>query len=165
MWNNFYHPYIRITVIWTFKSRSKHKFGDYHLTNFIDLHIIGCECHMLPRTKFPIVRKAVFVHQVSSLKGSRLFLNTSSNEACPLHNTLSSLGRSILCETWKVAIKICGWEKAKVFFSYLVHTQRKSILGNQINENQKRRQVGKEKKGSTRKMSKKKNSNVCVTDF
>ena len=40
----------------------------------------------------------------------------------------------------------------------------KLFSNNQVNRNQKRRQVGKERKGSTRKMFKKKNySNVCVT--
>lgn len=148
-------------VIWAFKSRSKHKFGDYHFKSFIDLHLIGHECYRLPRTQFPIVRKAVYVFQISSLKGSHLLLNTSSNEACPLYNILSSLERSLLCETWKVEIKICGREKAKVFFSYLVHTQNQ-FWSNQINRNQKRRQVGKERKGSTRKMSKKRIIQIYV---
>lgn len=82
---------------------------------------------MLPRTKFPKLKKAVFLIQVSPFKDSLCTLKYSSNKVCLLHNT-SLFGKAISRETSKVAIKISGRKKAKVFISHMVHIQSKVTL-------------------------------------
>ena len=118
---------------------------------------------MLSRTKFPKLTKAVFLAQISSLKGSHLLLNIVPTKYAFFTIPLSS-ERAILCESWEIAVKISGRKKAKVFISYLVHIQSKAILEQPNQEGTEKKASSKRKEGKHRVMFKSKNhSNVCLT--
>lgn len=119
-----------------------------------------------PEQNSPL-RKAVFGAEASSIKGSHLPLNASSNKLHPLHNTIL-YGKSFKCyeRLEKKVHKSEGEKRMKLLLQMWFIFKANQFKGKEINQTQRRRQVGKERKWSTIKMFKSKKinsaSNLCT---